>query len=45
MRKVYVRGSGYLRYIGNGIVSGNHKKVLRFVDPRSSVVDRVFKKL
>lgn len=31
VRKVYVRGSSYPRYVGKDIVSGDRKKVLKFV--------------
>ena len=41
IRKLYVRGSSYPVYVGNGIYSGDRKKVFRFVNPRSGIIDKI----
>ena len=46
IRKVYLRGSSYPRYVGKDIVSSDCKKVLKFVgqgDQRLEAVEKILK--
>lgn len=41
--KKYIRGTSYPVYVGNGIWSHNKNKIVKFVNPQSSEIDRLLK--
>ena len=44
VRKVYVRGSSYPRYVGKNFVSGDRKKVLKYVGQGHQKSEEIEKK-